>query len=339
MLVDSRLMRAHLEELARRVAPAYRLFEPIERGSLPEAAATELRRATARIVEAALAAGVSVDDLAQDGARWVVQLGMPASLQAMKAWGDLVVATKPSRKGLRAALSGFRAWLSPVPAESLPAILDVLPSVGPCLGELGAVAASRLMEDIRSLGEDPDALRLIGSFGGTTGRILVSAAQLARQAAQAGSSELLGRLAAACPAEQAVESSDGEALLPDLARFGAICLARGPGCWSAGIGLAVAIAEKNVSSAVGALRGLRRRVAAAPAPELYLGAFTRLIVFGGLSAVGFGLSELPRIVSRLGEASTAELVDTAVAVADAYGPTAAKWLVEGRTTAAKKALG
>jgi hypothetical protein len=338
-VVHPNLMKAHLEELARRVAPAYRLFEPIERGSLPREAAAELRRATARIVEAALAAGVLVDDLALDGASWVVQLGMPGSLEAMKAWGDLGVATRPSRKGMRAALSGLRAWISPVPAARLPAILDVLPSVGPCLGELGTVAASRLMEDIRSLGEDPDGLRFIGSFGGTSGKILVSAAQLARQAAQAGSSGGLGRLASVCPAQQAVESSDGEALLPELAGFGAICLARGPGCWSAGIGLAVAIAEKNISSAVGALRGLRRRVRAAPAPELYLQAFARLVDSVGLSAVGFGLSALPRIVSRLGEVRTAEVVDAAVAVADAYGPTAAKWLVEGRTDAAKKALG
>jgi len=328
-----------LEELARRVAPAYRLFEPIERGSLPEEATAELRRAAARIVEAALDAGVLVDDSAVDGASWVVQLGMPASLQAMKAWGDLVVATRPTRKGMRAALSGFRAWVSPVPAASLPAVLDVLPRIGPCLGELGAVAASRLMEDIRSLREDPDALGFVGSFAGTTGRILVSAAQLARQAAQAESGDLLGRLASACPAQQAVESSEAEALLPALAGFGAICLARGPACWSAGIGLAAGIAEKNVSSALGALRGLRRRVAAAPAPELYLRAFARLVDSVGLSAVGFGLSALPRIVSRLGEVRTGELVDAAVAVADAYGPTAAKWLVEGRTEAAKKALG
>jgi hypothetical protein len=337
-VLDRNVLKTHREELSRTAAPAYRLFEAIETGDGREQGAPELRRALLRVVESVVADRVRADDRALQCARWAMGLGMPDSLRALTAWGDLIAAARPSRGGIKVALSGFSAWLTPLPPADLPAVLDLLPKLGPCLAELGTAGMVGLMDDVRALRGDTDALAFIGSFGSTTGTILTSAARLARQAETAVRKDLLLRLSSLLPPQQALESSEGEALLPALAAFGAACATKGPGPWAAGIDLAVSIAERNVSSAVGALRALRRRASAAEAPEPYLRAFGDLVRSVGLSVVGFGLSELPRIVSRLGDARTADLVDTVGGVAEAYGPTAARWFLEGRTAVARRAL-
>jgi hypothetical protein len=137
-------------------------------------------------------------------------------------------------------------------------------------------------------------------------------------------------------------SRDARRFFPALDRLSTACCQRGPTLWAAAMDLVVTLANNgHVSSGYVTARDLPSRIGGLD-DELacsYLDAFGVLAKHIGVSIVGFGLGQLPKMCQSKGPERTATIARAAARISDHCGKTAAHAFLEGKTEVARKVLG
>jgi len=163
----------------------------------------------------------------------------------------------------------------------------------------------------------------------TSGGILISAAEIAGVAIRTDSRPLVERLIAAVSSEAMFDSKAARELLPALAKLET----------ASAIGVCVAVAEHNHSSALNLARHLESSLGSMK-PQTrgaYLNAFRAIVEEAGVSLLGYGTKQLPALFQKAGEERATEFVAQGVAIAHRYGRLAAEEFLEQKTAAAKGA--
>jgi hypothetical protein len=226
----------------------------------------------------------------------------------------------PDRKCLGLLAARFGSWLSGVNAESRREFLDGMVSLGPALADLGEEG---MTDVIAAVNRDPRLMACVSSYALTTRPIVLAIAKLALMAPV----EWLQRLTAAVNVATMEESKDAERLLPALAPL------------PDAVPAIVTLAERNVSSAYGACRGLPAALKKAGENRAaYLEDMRRLAETVGISSVGFTLDKLPGLYRTAGPARASEFVQLAAECARLYGQTAGQAFLERQTKAAAQAV-
>jgi hypothetical protein len=204
---------------------------------------------------------------------------------------------------------------------------------------LEAAASLPAADDCRRL------LELLGSYGETTGDIVMGACRIGRAALRWKAPDLLDKLASIVapkgwPAMSEVDRNLSSDLLRSWGELGATCEASGEESWKLAIPMVPPLAEENTSSAQWTAQQLPRVLQRLPREMTipYLRCFRQLASAIGTRALGFALRRLPRLLAEHGVAAATSFVNVAAEVGQAYGPTAGQWFLERKTGAAKGML-
>jgi hypothetical protein len=155
----------------------------------------------------------------------------------------------------------------------------------------------------------------------TSGSILLAAADIATVAIRDNSRPLVEKLKAAVTPEAMYDSKPARELLPALAKLKT----------AAAMGVCVAVAEQNHSSALNLARQIQEGSVA------YLNSFQRIVEEVGISMVGYGTKQLPALFQKAGEDRARQFVEQGTAIARLYGRVAAEEYLERNTVAANRA--
>jgi hypothetical protein len=274
-------------------------------------------------------AGLTDPQLRSDAARLVDFLGneqvavppglasLPEAIPHLRA---TVEAAHPDRKSMTLAAARCLEWARSVQPESRRPFLESLPVMAPALNDLGEEGMALV---IAAANRDPRTVPCIARYAMTTGKIIRAMAQLAAADAPV---ELLQRLVGAVTVESMEQSKDAEKLVPAIAAV--------PGS----LGLAVTLAENNISSAYGAVSALPKALKAVGAGggmrEAYLDMFQSLAATVGIGCAGFCLDRLPSLLASHGVDKVREFVAAASACARHYGVRAGQAFLERKTRVA-----
>ena len=223
----------------------------------------------------------------------------------------------PDRKCLGLLAARFGSWLSRITPESRVAFLDGIGSLGPAIADFGDEGMGEL---IAAVNRDPRLMACISSYALTTKEIVLAIARLAVDAPV----EWIQRLVGAVTVAKMEESKDAERLVPALALV--------PDALPA----VVTIAERNVSSAYGACKGLPAALKGVEARAEYLEDFRTLAGTVGISSVGFALDTLPGLYRKSGLEGGRRLVQLAAECARQYGQSAGQAFLERKTAASRQ---
>ena len=224
----------------------------------------------------------------------------------------------PDRKCLSLLAARFGTWFSQVKPESRVAFLDGIIPLGPALADLGEAGLGDL---IAAVNRDPRLMACISSYALTTKEIVLAMAKLAVD----GPVEWLQRLAGAVTVAKMETSKDAERLLPALALV--------PDALPA----VVTLAERNVSSAYGACKGLPAALKKVERRAEYLSDMRTLAETVGISSTGFVLDTLPGLYRQIGPEQAHAFVELAAECARQYGQSAGQAFLERKTAAARQA--
>jgi hypothetical protein len=191
--------------------------------------------------------------------------------------------------------------------------------------------------------EDCEVLcECVGRYQDTSGSIITAAAEIAGVAIRTNSRELVEKLMIAVAPEAMRESKATRELLPALARL----KMAGPNesevaepVWAAAIGVCVAVAGSNHSSALHLARHLGESLAPLP-PEIqlaYLKSFQRIVEDAGISLLGYATKRLPALFLEVGDNRCSDFVAQGAAIARRYGKIAAEEFFEQRSGASREA--
>ncbi len=243
------------------------------------------------------------------------RIAVPADLPTDASIGCLLRAMKqaaPNRDTIVAVATGFGGWWRQIGANARAMFLEQFPRLAPAVADLGADGMKQVVE---SVNRDPRLLVSIAHFAPTTRAIIRSVVRVATTQPVAE----MQRLVAAFPMALIEEDRQAEkalALLGDAPHA---------------LALVLDIAEKNASSAA----GLIPRLPKTPVDPDYLRLFCSAVKAAGTQAIGWCLSELPKLLERLGAARLQTLMEGVTTTSEQYGELAAMALLERRTKAAR----
>ena len=224
----------------------------------------------------------------------------------------------PDRKCLGLLAARFGSWLHRITPESRVAFFDGIGSLGPAIADFGEEGMNDL---IAAVNRDPRLMACISSYALTTKEIVLAISKLAVDAPV----EWIQRLVGAVTVAKMEESKDAERLVPALALVPDAL----PGV--------VTLAERNVSSAYGACKGLPAALKSVEARAEYLEDFRTLAGTVGISSVGFALDTLPGLYRKSGLEAARQFVHLAAECARQYGQTAGQAFLERKTAASRQA--
>jgi len=222
----------------------------------------------------------------------------------------------PDRKCLGFLAARFGAWVARVQPESRTAFFEGMISLGPALADFGDEGMSDV---VTAVNRDSRLMACISSYALTTKPVVLAIAKLAVDAPV----EWLQRLVAAVTVTKMEESKDAERLLPALALV------------PDALPIIVVLAERNVSSAYGACKGIGK-VTASRAE--FLEDMRLLAETVGISSVGFSLDTLPGLYRGIGLERAREFVKLAAECAVEYGQSAGQAFLERKTAASAQAV-
>ncbi len=181
----------------------------------------------------------------------------------------------------------------------------------------------------------------------TSGSIILAAAEIAGVAIRTNARPMVEKLMTVVVPDEMRASRPTRDLLPALAKIktargGESTLGEatlGESVWSAAIGVCVAVAAHNHSSALHLARHLPGSlVSMTPETRLaYLSAFQGIVDAAGISMLGYGTRQLPGLFREVGDERAARFVGEGVAIARRYGKVAAEAFFEQASGASREA--
>ncbi len=248
------------------------------------------------------------------------QIGIPTDVpaEALPFLRAAAESAHPDRKCLSLLAARFGSWFSQVKPESRSAFLDGIVPLGPALADFGEAGMTDL---IAAVNRDPRLMACISSYALTTKEIVVAMASLA----VGGPVEWLQRLVGAVPVAKMENSKDAERLVPALALV--------PDALAA----VVTLAERNVSAAYGACKGLPAALKKVERRAEYLSDMRTLAETVGISSTGFVLDTLPGLYRQAGPEQAHAFVELAAECARQYGQSAGQAFLERKSAAARQA--
>ncbi|MFN7919944.1 MAG: hypothetical protein U0Q16_07600 [Bryobacteraceae bacterium] len=234
-----------------------------------------------------------------------------------------VETAQPDRACIGYITSHFLDWTQRVTPEALPVWLEEFPALAPAAKDLGDAGFAQA---IAAMNRDPRALSCLAAYAMSNREIITAMAALADHATQAGRVGLLQALVDAVPLEKMESSKDAEKLVPAIARV------------PQALEVAVSLARRDVSSALGACKALEKVVAKHPHADAFLHGFARLVDAIGSQCAGAATTTLANAYAKHGPEAAGRIVDAAVECARLYGARAAQALLEQRTKASRQLL-
>jgi len=330
----------HVRELAARKSEAYELLLALEQNPhADEACFRSLGQIVDWIVQHPIPLeGGTLDDLrefvkseAQDLDSTLPVLGL--------ALGE---AANPRR--MRVLLVGYAKWLRTVSDTGRPHLLGILPNIAAHLESEGSgLDALIACLNACDTAEDCEILcGCVGRYQDTSGSIITAAAEIAGVAIRSNSRELVEKLMIAVAPEAMRDSKAARELLPALARLRRAETGESElsDCvWAAAIGVCVAVAGSDHSSALHLARHLGESLESLrPKTQLaYLNSFQRIVEDAGISLLGYGTKRLPALFQEVGDDRCTQFVAEGAAIARRYGKVAAEEFFEQRSGASREA--
>jgi hypothetical protein len=328
---------AHIRELAARKSKAYELLLALEENPQADESCFQ---SLGQIVDRIVFHEISLNGAPLDGLGELVKSETNDLASILAVLSLALSEAEPERGNVQVLLTGYPKWLQAVSDTARPHLLGILPNIAALLKELQESGVDALIACLNLCGSGEDCEILAGCVGRyqeTSGSILIAAAEIASVAIRTNSRPLVEKLITAVDPEAMLDSKPARELLPALATLKA--LAAVESIWAAAIGVCVAVAQHNHSSAL----SLARHLAASPGsmtPEMriaYLNSFQGIVEAAGISLVGYGTKQLPALFQKAGEERATEFVAQGIAIARRYGRVAAEEFFEQKTAAAKEA--
>jgi hypothetical protein len=337
-----RALADHCHEMVRRCSGTYRMFGWWEEADPSVHVGEAAQRELALLVEAMLAAGLSMQPEGRDVIARIARLEHVDAATALAAWRHSLQAAHVSRRSMQLILTGLGEWLEVSSPMARRPFLEVLPQLAPQLQGLGDSGMLRIVQAASSLSEDrcEFLLRSIGHYGGTSAEIILGVCRIGLAALQWGKEECLDLLLQTVPESSTGKSRDAQRLIPELADLSDMCGQYGEACWDPAVNVVLVLSSTNVSSGWFAARELRKKAAVMPPETLipYLESFLKLATAIGIRIVGFGTKTLPTLYEEHGPDRTGAFVEAAALAATRYGITAGQWFCEQRTGPAREML-
>lgn len=325
----------HVRELAAGKSAAYELLLALEENPHADEACF---RSLAQIVDWIVFHPISLDGGTLEDLRAYVKSetqDLASTLPVLAL--ALSEAANPGR--MQALLAGYANWLKAVSDTARPSLLGILPNIAAHLDELrGGVDALIACLNACDSAEDCEILAgCIDRYQETSGIIISAAAEIAGVAIRTDARPLVEKLMIAVAPEAMLDSKAARELLPALARLKTVMA--GETVWSAAIGLGVAVAANNHSSALHLARHLEAsRVSMTRGTQLaYLNSLQRIVEETGISLLGYGTKQLPALFQEIGDERASRFVAQGLAIARRYGKVAAEEFFEQRSGASREA--
>ncbi|MBM3810552.1 MAG: hypothetical protein FJW20_02835 [Acidimicrobiia bacterium] len=258
------------------------------------------------------------------------QLSAPRQLPPADALGTLVEALKkahPDRKCVEFILAKFSGWVEAVAAHARETFLNGFAELAPAARDLGDAGMKKLLE---AMAAEPAVLKPVAAYAMTTAEAIQALAEMAAQAARCRRLDLLEAFAKAFPAEEMEKSRDAEHLPPAVGK-----MTQAAKAWPEAMQLALALIERDVSSARGTCGDLAGVMGKMPAADHapYLDDFRLIIEAMGIRAAGYSLRTLPNLYRRHGAAAVRRFVSLACQAANEAGAVAGEAFLERKTEA------
>jgi hypothetical protein len=336
-------VRKHLHEMLRGGFPSYSLFDAIHKADLPEADKATLLKEGAQIVEFALANRAKVGSEISATAQTITGFGMPEARDAMVAWRKTVEGCI-SLRGLQLVLRHFGDWLKQAKPDRRGGIYLVLPRLAPLAAELGDKELAVLLRTATSPKTTKGVelmLAVLEEYAFTSAPILTAMVRIGRQACFADALPVMKRLTEAMPAPKLINHRDGRRMIRALDRLNDFCEKGDGEVWREAFDLAAVLGSKSYAGTHICARDLPKILPSLPDDCVadYLRGVNKLVRAIGVGATDFALSRLPALYRRHGPKRTNAFVHAAAATGEAYGATAAWWLLDQKTSAAQQMLG
>ena len=330
----------HVRELAARKSEAYELLLALEENPHADEACF---RSLGQIVDWIVQHPIPLEDGTLDDLREFVRSTQDLDSTLPVLGLALAEAANPGR--MRVLLTGYPKWLRAVSDTGRPCLLGILPNISAHLNEpessvdslIACLNACESVEDCEILCE------CVGRYQDTSGSIITAAAEIAGVAIRTNSRQLVEKLMIAVAPEAMRDSKAARELLPALARLKTIAAGESAvaseSIWSSAIGVCVAVAEDNHSSALHLARHLgASMIAMTPAMQLaYLNSFQKIVEDAGISLLGYGTKQLPALFQEVGGERASQFVAQGAAIARRYGKVAAEEFFEQRSGASREA--
>jgi len=327
------IAREHVRELAARRSKAYELLLALEEN--PQADESCFL-SLAQIVDRIVFHEISLDGGALEDLRGLVKSETHDLASILAVLSLALSEAEPERGNMHVLLAGYPKWLRALSGTARPHFLGILPNIAALLKEMEESGVDALIVCLNTCATSEDCEILAGCVGRyqeTSGSIILAAAEIAGVAIHADSRPLVGKLMAAVAPDVMLDSKPARELLPAVAKVAARLKS------AAAIGVCVAVARDNHSSALNLARHLKASLGSMT-PEMqlaYLNSFQGIVEAAGISLVGYGTKQLPALFQKAGEERATEFAAQGIALARRYGRVAAEEFFEQRTAAAKEA--
>ncbi len=325
----------HVRELAERKSKAYELLLALEENPYADEACS---RSLAQIVDWIVSHPISLDGGTLDDLRAFVQCD--ADLASTLPVLALALSEAASPRRMRMLLAHYPKWLRAVSDIARPHFLGILPNVATHVNELEGSGVDALIGCLNTCASAEDCEILAGCvdrYRETSGSIILAAAEIAGVAIRTNARSLVERLMTVVVPDQTRASRLTRELLPALVKIKTAAISES--AWSAAIGVCLAVAASNHSSALHLARHLEGSlVSMTPETQLaYLSSFQRTIEEAGIALLGYGTKQLPALFQEAGEERASQFVAQGVAIARRYGKNAAAEFFEQSSGASREA--
>jgi hypothetical protein len=184
-------------------------------------------------------------------------------------------------------------------------------------------------------------LTILDEYAHTTAPILTVMVQIGRRACSLDAIPVMKQFIEAMPAPKLINHREGRRMVAALGRLNDFFQKKDDDVWRAAFELTAGLSSKSYAATHISARDLPKILPSLPEDSAvdYLRGLNRLVQTIGAGATSFGLSRLPDIYRRRGPGRANALVSAAATTAETYGATAAWWLLEQRTTAARAVVG
>jgi hypothetical protein len=223
-------------------------------------------------------------------------------------------------------------------------VYKVLPRLAPLADELGEKEPANLLRNATSPKTSEGVelmLNVLDEYAHTSAATLTAMTRIGRRACAVDARSVMKQLTEAMPAPKLVNHPDGRRMIRALDRLNDRLEKSNDKVWRDVFQLAALLASKSYAGAHIGARDLPKILASLPDDCVldYLRRLTTLVRAMGAGVIDFGLSRMPTLYRRHGPKRANLFLDAAAAAAEAYGATAAWWLLEQKTEAARDMLG
>jgi len=326
----------HVRELAERKSKAYELLLALEENPHADEACS---RSLAQIVDWIVSHPISLDGGTLDDLRGFVKCEAQDLASTLPVLA-LALSEAASPRRMRLLLAHYPKWLKAVSDIARPYFLGILPNVAAHLNELEGSGVDALIVWLNTCTSAEDCEILAGCvdrYRETSGRIILAAAEIAGVAIRTNARPLVEKLMTVVVPDEMRASIPTRELLPALVKIKTA--AASESAWSAAIGVCLAVAASNHSSALHLARHFEGSlVSMTPERQLaYLSSFQRVIEEAGIALLEYGTKQLPALFKGAGDQRASQFVAQGVAIARRYGKVAAAEFFEQTSGASREA--